>query len=123
MARKVEAVVTERDGGQWFAVAFFIDGVEVGGGQALTRDEADGMCDQWVSSQRPVRGRPRKHSSDAARRAAYRERTGSVQCNVLLPADVAAALDEFVSRQVDGAGLGKSEVIVRLLRTQLLRKR
>jgi hypothetical protein len=62
-------------------------------------------------------------SSAASRQAAYRARKGR-QLNVLVPEDVADALDEYMARQLmDGDGLSRSEVIVKLLRSQLFRKR
>lgn len=60
----------------------------------------------------------------AQRQAAYRARKGK-QCLVLLPDDVKAGLDAYLQRQhmdVD-ASLTQSDVIVKLLRAQLLRKR
>jgi hypothetical protein len=70
-------------------------------------------------------GRPAKYASAAERQAAYRERQGAArQLTVLLPEDVAQALDAYMTRNAsDGAGETRSEVVVRLLRTQLLRKR
>jgi hypothetical protein len=60
----------------------------------------------------------------AQRQAAYRARKGS-QVNVLLPDDVKQGLEAYVQRQhMDGqAELTTSDVIVKLLRAQLLRKR
>jgi len=60
----------------------------------------------------------------AQRQAAYRARKGK-QVNVLLPDDVKLGLDAYMQRQhmdVD-ASLTQSDVIVKLLRAQLLRKR
>lgn len=63
-------------------------------------------------------------SAGARRQAAYRARKGK-QVNVLLPDDVKQGLDAYLERQhMDGqAELTTSDVIVRLLRAQLLRKR
>lgn len=70
------------------------------------------------------RGRKPKYASAAERVAAHRERHSLVQMNVELPRDVVDALDAYVDRQAaDGAGLTKSQVIAKLLQTQLLRKR
>ena len=90
---------------------------------AVTSEQAQAIADRWVQDGKRPRGRPRVHASKAEANAAYRERHGIVQVNLELPRDVAEALDAYVSRQVDGAGLGKSAVIVKLLRSQLLRKR
>jgi hypothetical protein len=69
-------------------------------------------------------GRKKLYASDAERVAAYRARKNLVQLNVSLPADVHQALQEYVARQAaDGAGLTQNEVIAKLLRSQLLRKR
>ena len=60
----------------------------------------------------------------APRQAAYRARKGK-QCLVLLPDDVKEGLDAYLRRQhmdVDPT-LTQSDVIVKLLRAQLLRKR
>ncbi len=60
----------------------------------------------------------------AQRQAAYRARKGK-QLNVLLPDDVKAGLEAYLVRQhSDGqADLTVSDVVVKLLRAQLLRKR
>ncbi len=69
-------------------------------------------------------GRPRVYASEADKQAAYLERHGKVQCNVTLPKDIAKALDAYVARSArDGEALTKSQVVAKLLRTQLLRKR
>lgn len=65
------------------------------------------------------RGRPRKHADNAAKQAAYRERNGLVPFHVDLPADVVQGLEEYLKFK----GLTKNEVIAKLIRTQLLRKR
>lgn len=70
------------------------------------------------------RGRPAIHASASARTAAYQARHELVQINARIGQDVKAALDAYVARQAaDGAGLTQSQVIEKLLRTQLLRKR
>lgn len=70
------------------------------------------------------RGRKPKYASAAERVAAYRERHALVQLNVELPRELVEALQEYVERQAaDGAGLTQSQVIAKLLKTQLLRKR
>jgi hypothetical protein len=63
-------------------------------------------------------------SAGAKRQAAYRARKGQ-QVNVILPDDVKAGLDLYLQRQhMDGqAEMTVSDVVVRLLRAQLLRKR
>lgn len=60
----------------------------------------------------------------AKRQAAYRARKGK-QLSVLLPDDVKAGLESYLQRQhMDGqADLTVSDVVVKLLRAQLLRKR
>jgi len=70
------------------------------------------------------RGRKPKYASAAERVAAYRERHSLVQMNVELPRDLVDAVQAYVGRQAaDGPGLTQSQVIAKLLRTQLLRKR
>lgn len=63
--------------------------------------------------------RPKLYENDAARIKAFRERKGFVTLTVDLPADVAQGLDEFLRFK----DLKKSDVIVKLIRNQLLRKR
>ena len=60
----------------------------------------------------------------AQRQAAYRARKGK-QCLVLLPDDVKAGLDAYLLRQhMDGqVEMTVSDVVAKLLRAQLLRKR
>ena len=60
----------------------------------------------------------------AQRQAAYRARKGK-QCLVLLPDDVKAGLDAYLQRQhMDGqVEMTVSDVVAKLLRAQLLRKR
>ena len=65
----------------------------------------------------------KKYATDSERQAAHRERNGLRQLNVLLPADVADALDAYVKRRRMDAGMTKAEVVAHVLRTQLLRKR
>lgn len=70
------------------------------------------------------RGRPAKYANAAERQAAYRERHDLVQLNVELPSDLIEALRAYVDRQAaDGAGLTQNQVIAKLLKSQLLRKR
>lgn len=62
--------------------------------------------------------------SAAARKAASRARKCLVQVNVEFPADVAELFRAFVARQVaDGRALSQSQVVVELVKQQLLRKR
>ena len=60
----------------------------------------------------------------AQRQAAYRARKGK-QCSLMLPEDVKVGIDAYLARQhMDGqVDLTISDVIVKLLRAQLLRKR
>lgn len=60
----------------------------------------------------------------AQRQAAYRARKGR-QVVVLLPDDVLDGLDAYLARQhMDGqVDLTRTDVVVKLLRAQLLRKR
>lgn len=55
----------------------------------------------------------------ALRAARFRERHGVAALTVNLPADLLAAFDEHCTSK----GIKKSDVIARLLKTQLLRKR
>lgn len=70
-------------------------------------------------------GRPPKYANQAERQAAYRQRKASFkQLTVMLPDDVAEGLKAYMLRHAsDGAALTQSEVVVKLLRNQLLRKR
>jgi hypothetical protein len=61
----------------------------------------------------------RKYVSDAAKQAAYRARSNSVTLTVQVPFEVSYELDLYLKYRLES----KSEVIVKLLRTQLLRKR
>lgn len=65
------------------------------------------------------RGRPRVHADAAARQRAYAERKGLAKMTVELPPDLLAEFEAWLLKK----GERKSDVIVRLLRTQLLRKR
>lgn len=70
-------------------------------------------------------GRPRKYSSAAERQAAYAARKGQA-VTFYLDAETAAALRQYMARRVDsreGNTLTQSDVLARLVRTQLLRKR
>lgn len=63
--------------------------------------------------------RRRIYASDAQKVAAFRARRQLVPVTVDLPADVVAALDEYLKFK----DTTKSKVIAKLIRTQLLRKR
>ena len=65
------------------------------------------------------RGRPRKHESDSAKQAAYRERKGLVPFTVNLPQDVIDGINAYMKFK----SLTKTEVLEKLIRTQLMRKR
>jgi metal-responsive CopG/Arc/MetJ family transcriptional regulator len=60
-----------------------------------------------------------KYLSHAARQAAYRVRSGAKSLSVLIPNDLSNQLDEYLRFRLES----KSDVIVKLLRQQLLRKR
>jgi hypothetical protein len=69
-------------------------------------------------------GRPRVYASDAERKAAFLARHNLVQLNVTISAELMNALDSYMERnRRDGEGLTKGQVVEKLLRTQLLRKR
>lgn len=63
--------------------------------------------------------RPRKYASDAQRVAAYRARHGLVTLTIDLPRDVIDGLNAYMKFK----NITKSEVISKLIRSQLLRKR
>jgi len=63
--------------------------------------------------------RKRLYATDADRVAAHRARNNLVSLNVDLPADVVQALNEYMKFK----DLTKAQVIEKLLRSQLLRKR
>jgi len=113
------------------------DGVECGGARfplsvVGTVDDvymdAYNCGESWLSSLHvplePVkrgRGRPRIHASAADRQAAYVARKG-VAISVVLPPDVADALDAYMVRhRADGSS--RSDVLAKLISSQLLRKR
>lgn len=80
------------------------------------------QADAAAPKRRP--GRPRVHADAAARQAAYKERHGLTSLTLDLPADVIEGLREYMVRHSrDGEGLTQSQVVAKLLRTQLLRKR
>lgn len=63
--------------------------------------------------------RPKIYESAAARVAAFRARKSLVTLSVDLPADLVAELEAYMAFK----NVTKKEVIEKLLRTQLLRKR
>lgn len=63
--------------------------------------------------------RPKIHESPAARVAAFRARKSLVTLSVDLPADLVAELEAYMAFK----NVSKKEVIEKLIRTQLLRKR
>lgn len=63
--------------------------------------------------------RVRKYADGAARVKAYRERHSLKQLSVEIPVDVLAQFEEFLKFK----DLSKSEVITKLIVSQLLRKR
>lgn len=64
-------------------------------------------------------GRKRKYETAAERQKAYRERNNLVPLNVSLTAETAQGLEDYL-RFKDKT---KAEVIEKLIKTQLLRKR
>ncbi len=64
-------------------------------------------------------GRPRLYANDAERVKAHRERNGVAAFTVDLPLDVIAAVDDYMKFK----DLTKAQVIEKLVRSQLLRKR
>lgn len=69
-------------------------------------------------------GRPRQYATAAERQAAYRARKGQT-LTVQLDSDTMAGLRAYLARQhMDGdASLTLSDVVARLVRNQLLRRR
>lgn len=63
--------------------------------------------------------RVRVHADGAARVKAYRDRHSLKQMSVEIPADVLAQFEEFLKFK----DLSKSEVVTKLIVSQLLRKR
>lgn len=63
--------------------------------------------------------RPKKYASDADRQKAYRERNQLVNLCVQLPAELVSQFEEWLKFKDQT----KADVIEKLLRTQLLRKR
>lgn len=61
----------------------------------------------------------RKYASKAEKQAAYRARKGLVARTIHLPAEVNAGLNAVLAKKEQGV----SEVLVRLIQSQLLRKR
>lgn len=64
-------------------------------------------------------GRPRQYENDAERQKAYRERNNLVNLCVQLPADLVTEFEAWLKFK----DKTKAEVIEKLLRSQLLRKR
>lgn len=64
-------------------------------------------------------GRKRKYESAAERQKAYRERNNLVPLNVSLTAETAKGLEDYLKFK----DKTKAEVIEKLIKTQLLRKR
>lgn len=71
------------------------------------------------------RGRPAKYASAAERQAAYRARKGGQSVALIVPDDVAEGIREYLKRQhMDvNPDMTMSDVIVKLVRQQLMRKR
>jgi len=69
------------------------------------------------------RGRPRLHEDQAARQKAYRERKGLKTLSIELPATLYDDFEAWVARRALDEDTSKAQVIQKLLRTQLLRKR
>jgi hypothetical protein len=65
------------------------------------------------------RGRPRKHADNAAKQAAYRESNDLVTLTVDIPRELAEGFEEYLKFK----DMKKNQVIAKLLRSQLLRKR
>jgi len=63
--------------------------------------------------------RPRLYSSDAERQRAYRQRNDLAVLQVQLPRELVSQFEEWLKFK----DRSKSEVVEKLLRTQLLRKR
>lgn len=63
--------------------------------------------------------RPKIHANNAARVAAHRERHDLVQMSVDLPRDVTEGIAAYMKHK----DMTKAEVITKLVRSQLLRKR
>ncbi|MFZ6776227.1 hypothetical protein ACO0LD_05290 [Undibacterium sp. Ji83W] len=63
--------------------------------------------------------RPRKYESDAEKQKAYRERNELATLCVQLPVSLVAEFEEWLKFK----DKSKSEVVEKLLRSQLLRKR
>lgn len=72
-----------------------------------------------VEPEKKRRGRPRVHASDAERQKAFRERKGLVRFTVDLPEDVVQGISDYMKFK----NLTKTQVIEKLVRSQLLRKR
>ena len=64
-------------------------------------------------------GRPRIHASDADKVKAFREKHGVVACTFDIPQDVLDQFNEYLKFK----DITKSDVLVKLIKSQLLRKR
>lgn len=85
------------------------------------KDHNDKITGELVEAPKRGRGRPSTgHAmSPAERQAAYRARNNLVPVTVELPADLVDGLNEYLKFK----DVTRNQVIARLLRSQLLRKR
>lgn len=69
------------------------------------------------------RGRPRVHADDAARQAAHRARNKETRGLVRFTVDLPQECIDGINNYMKFKGLTKTEVLEKLIRTQLMRKR
>ncbi|MYM67303.1 hypothetical protein GTP45_10720 [Pseudoduganella sp. FT55W] len=83
------------------------------------RDHKDQVTAEIPGVKPLPKPRERKYANDAEKQAAYRARNHLVMRTISIPAEV----DEALQAALKKSGKGISETVVKLLRTQLLRKR
>jgi hypothetical protein len=80
------------------------------------------ICEMDLAGPVPVK--PTAKERAAARAIRFRERYGVRSLTVQLPIDIYERFDECVKkRAMDNGGMSKSDYIVKLIESQLLRKR
>lgn len=83
------------------------------------RDHKDHVTAEIPGVKPLPKPREKKYASDAEKQAAYRARKGLVARTIHLPEEVNAGLNAVLAKK----GQGISEVLTKLVQSQLLRKR
>jgi hypothetical protein len=89
---------------------------------AADQKTGDLLPDHDLAGERPAK--PTQREKNAVRAKRFKERHGVHPMTVQLPVDLYARFDEYVKkRAMDKPGTTKSTVVVKLIESQLLRKR